>query len=252
MRRNTHSLALTGAGLALLADARGLLDGWEALEEKHREGEGGPAGTLKVVVPVALGQTRLGDLAWRFQKMYPELSLNWLLEDQPIRFPELGADCWIRVGPVPDDTLVVRPLGTVERLLVASADFVARHEPCDSPSAVGKLDLLAVAPFEGAKLSLHDDRGRNLSIEPPLRLQSNNIAAVKAAVASGLGMAVLPRWFVAEELERNAFVDLLPGWRAPSLTIHAAYLPGRHQPERLRVFLDYMATEIPQIPGIGF
>ena len=64
-------------------------------------------------------------------------------------------------------------------------------------------------------------------------------------------MAVLPRWFVAGELGRNAFVDLLPGWRAPSLTIHAAYLPGRHQPERLRVFLDYMSAEIPRIPGIG-
>lgn len=250
MRRNTHSLSLTEAGTALLADARALLDGWEALEEKHLSREGRLAGTLKVVVPVALGQTRLGSLAWQFQQAYPEISLNWLLEDQPIRFSELGCDCWIRVGPVPDDTLVVKALGSVERLLVASAAFAERHEAGNSPEAVGTLDLLALAPFEGSTLVLHDGRGGSLNIEPPLRLQSNNIAAVKEAVANGLGMAVLPRWFVADELERNAFVDLLPNWRAPSLTIHAAYLPGRHQPRRLRVFLDYLFAEIPKIRGI--
>ncbi len=250
MRRNTHSLALTEAGVALLADARPMLDSWEALEEKHLTGEREVSGTLKVVAPIALGQLQLARLAWRFQLEHPRVSLNWLLDDQPIRFSELGCDCWIKVGPVPDDTLIVKPLGIVERLLVASADFVEQHGLPKTPRAAEKLSLIALAPFEGGNIPLTGPRGASTNIEPPLRLSSNNIVAVKEAVGMGLGIAVMPSWFIHDELKRGSFVDVLPGWRAPSLTIHIAYLPGRHQPRRLRAFLDYVVAQVSTIPGI--
>ncbi|MDJ0740433.1 MAG: LysR family transcriptional regulator [Gammaproteobacteria bacterium] len=250
IRRNTHSLALTEAGVALLGDARTLLDSWEVLEERHLAGQGEINGTLKVVAPVALGQLQLARLAWQFQLDHPGVALNWLLDDQPIRFSELGCDCWIKVGPVNDDTLIVKPLASVERLLVASSDLVERHGLPKTPKAAEKLRLVALAPFEGGVIPLTGPRGAGVRIAPPLRLTSNNILAVKQAVAMGLGMAVLPRWFVHDELQRGAFVDLLPRWRAPSLTIHVAYLPGRHQPRRLRAFLDHMVAQVPAIAGV--
>lgn len=106
-----------------------------------------------VVAPIALGQQQLTRLAWRFQLEHPLLRLNWLLDDQPIRFSELGCDCWIKVGPVPDDTLIVRPLGSVERLLVASAAFVEKHGLPKTPGAAEKLSLVALEPFEGGNHS---------------------------------------------------------------------------------------------------
>ncbi|MDJ0653354.1 MAG: LysR family transcriptional regulator [Xanthomonadales bacterium] len=250
IRRNTHSLALTEAGVALLADARSMLDSWEALEETHLSGQGEIRGTLKVVAPIGLGQLQLARLAWRFQLEHPQVSLNWLLDDEPIRFSELGCDCWIKVGPVPDDTLIVKPLGRVERLLVGSAEFAALHRLPGTPKAVEKRSLVALAPFEGGTIPLTGPKGARANIEPPLRLSSNNIVAVKEAVAMGLGMAVLPRWFIHDELEHGTFVDVLPKWRAPSLTIYVAYLPGRHQPRRLRAFLEYVVAQVPGIPGI--
>ena len=151
---------------------------------------------------------------------------------------------------MPDDTLIVKPLGNVERLLVASEDFVEQHGLPNTPRAAEKLNLVALGPFEGRTIPLDGPRGTRTNIEPPLRLSSNNIVAVKEAVAMGLGMAVLPRWFIHDELKRESFVDVLPHWRAPALAIHVAYLPGRHQPRRLRAFLDYVVAQVPTIPGI--
>ena len=250
VRRSTHSLALTEAGVALLSDARLMLDSWEALEEKHLAGEGEVSGTLKVVAPIALGQQQLAQLAWSFQLEHPSLRLNWLLNDHSIRFSELGCDCWIKVGPVPDDTLIVKPLGTVERLLVASRRYVEQYGLPKTPKSAEKLKLVALGPFEGGSIHLTGPRQSSSKITPPLRLSSDNIVAVKEAVAMGLGIAVMPRWFVEDELKSGAFVDLLPKWRAPSLTINIAYLPGRYQPRRLRAFLDYVIPRIQTIDGI--
>lgn len=250
MRRNTHSLALTDAGADLLADARQLLDSWEVLEEKHLAGENHIQGKLKVIAPVALGQLHLARIASQFQLQHPGMTLTWELDDRPIRFAEVGCDCWIKVGPVADQALVVRSLGTVERLLVASADFVAAYGRPRTPKQAERSPLVALEPFEGARIPLTHRDERSLTLQPDIRMRTNNIFALKEATLMGLGMAVMPKWFIAQELEDGILIDLLPKWRAPSLHIHVAYPPGRHQTRRLRAFLDTLHATVPVLDGI--
>ena len=247
-RRNTHSLALTEAGIELLGEARLLLDRWEALEERYLSGASDLVGSLKVVAPVALGQRELARIAWRFQSAHPGIALTWLLEDRPVRFAEVGCDCWIKVGAVPDDTLVVRELGVVERLLVAAR---GHFQVADTPGAVGGQPFVALEPFEGDRIPLHDARGSTVSLSPPVRISTNNIAALKEAVLTGLGVAVMPRWFVAAELAAGELIDILPGWRAPTLPVRAAYLAGRYRPRRLRAFVDLLEESVPGIEGVA-
>ena len=249
VRRNTHSLALTDAGAELLVDARQILDDWEALSEKHLSADRRVQGKLKVVAPVALGQRHLVRIACEFQAQHPEVTMTWELEDHPIRFAETGCDCWIKIGSVPDDTLIVRRLGSVERRLVASRALIEAHGQPRSPKAAEQLPLIALDPFEGGKLPL--SRGsRTSTLAPSVRMRTNNIFAVKEAVSQGLGIAVLPTWFIAEDLHQGALIDVLPVWRAPSLDIHVAYLSGRHQPLRLRAFLELLENAITGVPGI--
>lgn len=249
MRRNTHSLALTDAGVDLLVDARQILDSWEALAEKHLSAETRIQGKLKVVAPVALGQQYLMRIACEFQAQHPGVSLTWELEDHAIRFAETGCDCWIKVGPVPDDTLIVRRLGSVGRMLVASGDFVEKHGLPKSPNAAERLLLIALDPFEGGRVPLSRKK-RSVTIAPTVGMRTNNIFAVKEAAMLGLGSAVLPEWFITDELGNGLLMDLLPGWRAPSLDIHIAYLPAKHQPLRLRAFIDLLKDSVPRMAGI--
>ncbi|MEO1035913.1 MAG: LysR family transcriptional regulator [Pseudomonadota bacterium] len=250
VRRTTHSLALTDVGTELLVDARQLIDGWESLEEKHRADSDKLIGSLKVVAPVALGQRQLARLVWRFQQANPGITVTWLLDDEPIRFSEVGCDCWIKVGSIADESLVVRNLGLVERLLVATPSLLAEHGKPATPKATECLPLVALEPYEGDHIPLH--RGKRTStVHPTVRMRTNNIFALKEAALMGLGMAILPRWFVANELDRGELSDVLPSWRAPSLPVRVAYLPGRHQTMRLRAFLAELREQVPTIDGIS-
>ncbi|MEO1088045.1 MAG: LysR family transcriptional regulator [Acidobacteriota bacterium] len=251
MRRTTHSLALTAAGRELLAEARQMLGAWEALEEKFLVNEKQARGRLTVVAPVALGQLHLMQLVSGLLEEHPQISLAWLLEDRVIRFSEVGCDCWIKIGSVPDETLVVKRVGEVERLVVADASFwsTSAGEQRRAPSE--SLPWLVLDPFEGSRIPLRSTTGESLDLQPRPRLRTNNIIALREAVLRGLGVAILPRWFIDSELQSGRLVDCWPSWRAPTLPVHLARLPGRHQPRRLTLFFDCMRSAIPSLPGIS-
>lgn len=250
VRRTTHSLALTASGQDLLRDARELLAAWATLEERHSEGDDAVRGPLKVVAPVALGQLYLADIAIDFQLRNPAVSLTWELEDQAIRFAEVGCDCWIKIGPVPDDTLIVRELGSVERMIVASPSL-SDGRVFAGPDEVAALPFAALTPFEGARIALMSADGVRQEMTPPISIATNNIFAVYRAALKGAGAAVLPRWFVQKDLDEGRLLDVLPRWRAAEFKINAAYLPARRQPKRLAVFLDALAENMDTIPGIS-
>lgn len=249
VRRTTHSLAATLAGQAFLRDARGLLADWSALEERHGPGDNVAKGPLKVVAPVALGQRHLLDIAVDFQRLNPQVSLSWQLQDEPIRFAEVGCDCWIKIGPVPDETLIVRPMGRVARSLVASP-VLAGRDGLAGPVDAETLPFVALEPFEGGRITLANREGAAVEIRPPVRFATNNIFALHRAALKGAGVAVLPRWFVADDLAAGHLIDLMPQWRAASHAVNVAYLPARHQPKRLSLFLEAIERGLRAIDGI--
>ena len=250
MRRTTHDLSLSAAGDELIADARQLLDQWEALEEKYLETEATPQGKLKVIAPIALGQLYLLDIVLRFQQQYPLIDLSWQLQDGNIRFAEVGCDCWVKIGPVPDESLIVEPLGQVERMVVATPGFLQTQGEPKTIKALEKLPFITLAPFEGGRIPLTNSQGKQVVVTPSARMNTNSITALRKATLAGLGASVMPRWFIEEDLTQQQLVDLLPQWRAPKLTIYVASLPGRHRPRRLKAFLDILRTEVSRIPGI--
>ena len=233
LRRTTHALSLTPDGAALLADARRLLAEWEAIEERHVPGDE-PRGALRVVAPVALGQTLLAEMAAAFLARHPGVSLDWRLTDDPIRFAEEGCDAWVRVGPVPDDTLVVRELGRVERLVVAAPGLLR-----DGPdAALDGLPWLALEPFEGKRIELRDPDGATRAFAVRPRMTSDNVAALREAALAGLGAAIMPRWFVADALASGALVDAAPDLRAARLPVNLALAPGAARPARVQALAD--------------
>ena len=197
-----------------------------------------------------LAELYLLDTVIQFQQQHPEITLSWLLQDGHIRFAEVGCDCWVKIGPVADESLIVEPLGEVERIAVAAPELMSAHSTPKTPADLEKIHCIALAPFEGGRIPFTNTKGKKVVIAPPIRMTTNNISAVRKATLAGLGWAVMPRWFIEDELNNQQLVDLLPSWRAPRLTIRVASLPGRHRPRRLQSFLDVLKTTVPKIPGI--
>lgn len=242
--RTTHTLAPTAAGRRLIGEAKALIEDWRAIEAEHAADRTTLNGPLKAIVPVALGQTYLADVMLRFAQQHPALQFNWILDDSPQRFRESACDCWIRVGPIPDDTLVVRTLAQIDRWLVASPTLLKDQPRPTGPDDLAALPFVALTPFEGERIPLQQAGGSKAVLKPRAQLRSNNIVAVKKAVASGIGLAVLPQWYVAEDIARGALTRVLPQWQAPTLPLNVAYLPGRYPLKRVQYFVRHLQHEI--------
>lgn len=233
VRRTTHDVTLTPDGLALLVDARRMLGEWEAIEDRHSEKDA-LKGTVRVIAPVALGQSLFVKAAAQFLKDHPGITIDWRLRDDVIRFAEEGCDCWLKIGSIPDDTLVVRELAQVERLVVGTPDCLARHAGID----LDAMPWLTLGPFEGNRIELFDqsETPRIFSVVP--KLASDNIFAVYEAVMQGLGIAILPRWFVNADMETGKLTDAAPELRAARLPVNLALASGTKRPARVEQFCN--------------
>lgn len=245
IERTTHSLALTEAGEAALLDARHILDSWTALRDRF-DTDGALSGRLMVFAPLAFGQLSLVEVASSWQTQHPGVELNWLLDDSELNLARTGGDLWIRVGRPKDDRLIVRTLGAIDRLIVATPKL-ANQLAAPSPDALAALPGISLSPFEGVQIPLAGSDGRAANVDMRSIFRTNNIFASLKAVEAGLGYAVMPRWLVADPLKSGQLVDLLPEWRPPSLSLNACFLPSRRVSRLLASFLDHLETSVEHI-----
>ena len=249
IRRTTHSLSLTDQGDACVRDARGLLHSWDALADRMAKQQSQLSGPIRVIAPVALGQRALVGAGAKFQAQHPDVTVSWELIDEDIRFAERGCDLWIKAGAVPDDTLVVRHVGQAERIVIASPGL-AKESKIATPRDLTQVPWISLSVFEGHRFQLTRSGQAVQDVTAKPIMTTNNIFAVLEAARNGLGAAILPKWFIAQELKKKQLVDVLPGWQTQSVPIHLAYLPAASQPRRLSAFLAFMEQSLRDLSGL--
>ncbi|MFI8716690.1 LysR family transcriptional regulator [Stenotrophomonas sp. NPDC077464] len=250
IQRSTHRMTLTADGERCYAHARTLVDEWEAIQADLRGEREVPRGRLRVVVPHAFGQAQLLDPMLQFLARYPQVTLEWMLEDSPVDFIADSIDCAIRVGGVDQPQLVAVPLAEVPRIVIAAPALVGAADPHD-PSLLPQLPWIALTTFYRERFSLLPaGGGPALRIDIQPRLLTDNLFVVRRAALSGLGAAVVSSWLVADDLREGRLLQLVPGWEAPPLPVHLVFPSTRQIPSRLRAFIDTMKASLPQTHGM--
>jgi DNA-binding transcriptional LysR family regulator len=250
-QRSTSEFSLTEAGRTLLREARALLDRWQAIGENLQKGAEAPAGDLRVVATLGLGQQVLVDVAAAFMAKYPDVRIEWILTDRQIDLVEQGADCWLHVGPIRDESLVVREIGRIKRICVATPSFIKQMGRPRSPVALSKLPCVALAPYMGRKLALYGARGAETEVDLTPVFTTDTFFAADRAVRRGIGFGLMPTWYIADDLKSGRLVDLLPGWTAKPIGLYCAYSASRYRPARVNLFIDHMRESIGRQPELA-
>lgn len=245
LHRTTHAMQLTPAGERYFARARDLLAEWNGFEAELRGHDDVPQGLLRVVAPHAFGQEQLVGPVMEYLARYPRTTVEWQLDDRPLRMVEEGIDCVIRVGVPSGESLVARKVGEVRRVVVAAPRLVAR--PPTRPSQLEDLPWLAIGTFYRNRLRLESDAGRAATLDLRPRFVTDSLFALRNAALAGAGAAALSAWIVKDDLARGTLVRLLPGWHAPALPIYVAYPRARFYPAKLRRFVEIMRTSLGQL-----
>lgn len=244
LNRTTRKLSLTEAGAAYHAGCRRMLAEAEAAERAVVLLAGAPRGTLKVNAPMSFGVARIAPLLPDFLRRYPEVELDMVFEDRATDLVEQGYDLAVRIGALPDSSLVARRLCPVRRLLVAAPDYLATRGTPARPEALAAHDCLLYHYLPSGDLwRFQGPEGEERSVKVSGRARLNNGEALLTACIAGLGVALMPSFLCAEALRDGRLRRLLPDWRDPAeLAVHAVFPATRNLSPKVRAFVDHLAA----------
>ncbi len=211
LHRTTRSMALTEQGERYLQQVRHLLNAMDELEQQLRPDSQPLSGRVHIQLPSGIGQRLMPSLI-AFQQAHPALQLTLALEDRLSDLIAEGVDLAIRLSESPPATLAAWVLTTVETVLVASPDWIARHGTLQTPTELAHhphVRFSGVSPDAPLQLLSATER---ISVPVKSVFRANNSDALRQALEGGLGIGGLQTLIGAEALASGRLVRLLPDW----------------------------------------
>ena len=240
--RSTRGLSPTEQGQRFYADAKRLVEQFDAAVGDVQGMTGQAAGLLRINAPVALGQFRINAMVQRFMAAHPAIDVELILNDRFVDLVEEGVDVAFRLGGTLPPDAIGRHLATVPRFLVAAPAYLARRGVPAVPDELSAHDLVRFAWTPGNTIELFrgDEQAR-----PPTasRFRVNNALAIREALAMGSGIGVCPDWLVRDLLDRGELVRVLEGWSARPQEVYLLYPSRQLQPLRTRLFIDFAVEQ---------
>lgn len=244
LTRTTRRLALTDAGQSYVAACRRIL---EEIGEAERAATGeysAPKGELVITAPIVFGRLHVLPVVTQFLQAYPEIDIRLVLSDRAVNLAEDRVDLAVRVGTLPDSSLVATRLGAIRRIVCASpAYFTGRGAP-QSPRELSTHDCIT---FEGL---MAGDRwvfpsGRSeITIPVHSRLIVTTAEAAIDAAVAGLGVTRVLSYQAAGALRAGSLALALEQFEPEPWPVNLVYPGGRMLPLKLRAFLDLAAPRL--------
>ncbi|MGI4953979.1 MAG: LysR family transcriptional regulator [Janthinobacterium lividum] len=249
LNRTTATQSPTEAGLALHARATAILDQLDTAEHDAATTQAEPHGALRVNAPMVFGARYLAAAIAEFGARHPAIRTELVLDDRVVDLVEEGYDLAIRIGRLPDSSLVARRLAPCRTLLCAAPAYLARHGAPTHPAQLRHHNCLlyAYAAALGA-WTLTGPDGQQLQQPIAGNLVANNGDALLEAAIAGAGIVLQPTFIAAPALRNGSLVPVLPGWHLPPLAIHAIYPSSRHLAPKVRRLVDDLATRFGGTP----
>lgn len=242
LNRTTRRVNPTEIGLAYYDRATRVLSEATEADAMAASMQGTPQGELRVSAPLSFGIRHLGPAVSDFLNAYPEVAVRVSLDDRFVELVAEGYDLALRVGALPDSTLIARKLAETALMLVASPAYLRRAGTPQSIEALADHQLLHYSNLaSGHSWRLRSPNGDERQVRAVGRLTVNNGDALLRAACDGLGIALSPAFICAEALRTGAVVEVLPTARPQPLGLWAVYPAGRFTQPKLRAFVDFLA-----------
>ncbi len=247
--RTTRSLAITEVGQRFLDSARRVLVDLDVAETEAVGAAAMPQGHLSLTASVTFGRSAVAPVVGSFLKQHPRVSASVLLLDRVVNFVEEGIDIAVRIGRLPDSSLVARRIGTVRRVMVASPEYLARQE---APASPVDLRLHSVIAFTGLVPNrewrfLDRQKYGSVSLQPAFEI--NDAAAAIEAAEMGYGITAALSYMVSQRIRDGKLVPVLETFALPPQPVHLVYPHSRLVAPKIRAFVDFAAPRLKTVLG---
>lgn len=236
--RTTRRVSLTEDGRSFLADAEGVLQRLADAEAAAAGAGEAPTGLLRITAPTIYGMQRLSPIVMEFLDAHPQVCAELLLLDRTVDLIEEGVDVALRIGELPDSSLIARRVGVVRRVVVASPAYIER---AGAPRTLDELSSHRLVHFTGAAASTDWEfsaggRRRLVRIAPDLTTSALP-AAIEAARA-GWGITRCLSYQTDADVAEGRLVEVLTAFEDRDVPIHLLHAESRQASPRTRLFID--------------
>lgn len=241
LARSTRQLVLTDAGQAYLGACRRIL---EEVDEAERAAAGeysAPRGELVVAAPMVFGRMHVLPLIGGFLRQYPDVDVRLVLGDRSLNLLDEHVDLAVRIGELPDSSLVAMRVGEVRRVVCASPGYFAERGVPERPGDLVGHDGIT---FDGLRSPLpwvfRVDR-TEVAIAIRSRLTVNTANAAIDAAVDGLGVTRVLSYQIADERRSGALQAVLLDYEPAAWPVQLVYARQGRLPVKLRAFIDAFA-----------
>ena len=252
LSRTTRRVTLTEEGSRYYQNCLAILRLVEQASDEARSTRDAAAGTVRLSCTASFGVLHVTRLIFAFQDRHPEIEVDLSLSDERIDLVRDGIDIAIRLGPLADSTMKLRPLGRSQRLFVAAPHYLARHGTPTSPDDLARHQGIRMTNVAGsAMLAFEGSAGESYSVPFDGRLRVDHGLAVREALLAGRGFAPTHRWLVDDLLAAGRLEPILTDYTLPSVPFSMLIVPERAAVARVRLLIDFLAAEIATLPGMA-
>jgi DNA-binding transcriptional LysR family regulator len=244
LQRTTRSVSLTDAGARYLERARRILADLEEADGSAQAERSTPTGRLVVSAPLAFGRLHVSPLMCAYLQRYPDIVGELQLSDRTVNLIEDGVDLAVRIGNLPDSSLIMRQLGETRRIVVASPAYLDRNGEPRIPGELARHRIIHFAGLGGGVSDWrfsHDGREERIAITPHYVTNSADAGVWHAAHGGGLAMVLA--YQAADELRDGRLKIVLREFEPPAIPIQAVYPAARLLSAKVRAFVDIAAEQ---------
>lgn len=244
VKRSSRRLTLTDAGGSYVAACRRIL---EEVREAERSATGEystPRGVLNVTAPIVLGRLHVLPVASEFLLTHPDIHIGLTLTDRTSNLLEEHIDLAVRIGALPDSSMVAVHLGSVRRVVCASPRYVAERGTPLSPHDLRTHDCITFEGLAAADAWTFQVGRDGETVPVQSRLVVNTAESAIDAAVAGVGITRVLSYQVADALRAGTLTLALTSFEPPPWPVSLVYAGARLLPLKLRAFIDFAAPKL--------
>jgi DNA-binding transcriptional LysR family regulator len=257
MVRTTRRISLTHEGSAFLEDCQRLLVEVADAEASVSEGGVKASGHLRLTAPAGFGRRHVAPLVPLFRELHPEVTISLNLSDRVVDVAGEAYDCAVRVGDLPDSSLVSVRLAENRRLCVATPQYLRQHGRPEVPADLVRFDCLTLSSdasqtrgwafavpktsaADGAQAQAGEGETQILHMRPGGPLDCSDGQVLHEWCLAGYGIAWRSTWEVENDIANGRLETVLDPYAAPPNGIYAVFPQRKHLALRVRLWIDFL------------
>lgn len=249
LERSTRSLALTEIGKRYCHRMKTLLHAMAEAEAEASTQSLEPRGTLRLALPLAFGRQWIAPILPDFLALYPQLNLDVTYADHYVDLLAENMDLAIRIGELPDSSLVARKLADHRRVVCATPAYLNRHGQPDRPEDLQNHNCLHFTHMVSYPHWRFQRGGEERSVRVSGNYQANDANSLIQAVLADQGLTVVSDWLVGPDLAEGRLVNALPGWQLEGEgAIYLVRPSNRFEAGKTKVFVDWLTGKMTPLP----